>query len=357
MNKYDEHYFDRNYVAIITPFKKDSLEIDFDGFRRLIHWFIDDPEFKELKGSFIVNPEAAEMFYMSREDRCRLIDIMMEECGQDMPIFAGVFGVTVEDAIQCALDAKERGVAGLFIFPPTGTMEVSTALDNIHYPEVWVNWLKAIDDVCDLPIIIHPAAPFTNEWGQSLPASTIKEILDNVENVVGYKVINGIDAACFKTARFFRSYPRHVAILNGGNLSWLSAEMCGLVDGSVQGSWNWDKEAYYHVAAAKKKNDLQELSNVLSKEVLPLWEYVYSGGTRIHVRYKLAAWIRGVVPHPFMLPPMGPPHRDEAETLYALFRNSGLSCISREEFESTLARQDEIIGTYYQRDFFKNVKR
>lgn len=344
----DRHKFDRNYVAIITPFKKDNLEIDYDAFRKHIHWFLDDPEFHKLKGSFIVNPEAAEMFYFSREARNKLIDIMMEETkGYDMPIFAGVFAVTIEDAITCALDAKERGVTGLFVFPPTGTMEVSTALDNVHYPEVWTRWLKAIDDAADMPIIIHPAAPFSNEWGQSLPANTIQMMLDNIPNIVGYKVINGIDAACFKTARFFRAYPRHVAILNGGNLSWLSAEMCGLVDGSVQGSWNWDKEAYYQVAAAKEHNDLAELSKVLSTAVLPLWEYVYAGGTRIHVRYKLAAWIRGVIPHPFMLPPMGPPHREEAETLYRLIRNSGMSCIDEETFESVLARQDEILATYH----------
>lgn len=229
-------------------------------------------------------------------------------------------------------------------------MEVSTALDNANYPEVWTNWLKAIDDACDMPIIIHPAAPFTNEWGQSLPTSTIKMMLDNIENIVGYKVINGIDAACFRTARFFREYPRHVAILNGGNLSWLSAEMCGLVDGSVQGSWNWDKDAYYWVAAAKAKNDLNELGRVLSTAVIPLWEYVYAGGTRIHVRYKLAAWIRGVISHPFMLPPMGPPHREEAETLYRLIQNSGMSCISREEFEETLSKQDQILSTYFTRN-------
>lgn len=345
----DRHLFDRNYCAIITPFKKDSMEIDYDAFRKHIHWFIDDPEFKKLKGSFIVNPEAAEMFYISREERNKLIDIMMEECGDDMPVFGGVFGVTIEDAIECALDAKERGVAGLFIFPPTGTMEVSTALDNIHYPEVWTKWVQAIDNACDLPIIIHPAAPFSNEWGQSLPENAIQMMLDTVENIVGYKVINGIDAACFKTARVLRAYPRHVAILNGGNLSWLSAEMCGLVDGSVQGSWNWDKDAYYKVAEAKEANDLNQLTEVLSKAVIPLWEYVYAGGTRIHVRYKIATWIRGCIAHPFMLPPMGPPHREEAEKLYELIEQSGMSCISRQEFEETLSRQDEILNTYYNR--------
>ncbi len=111
----DRHYYDRNYCAIITPFKADSLEIDYDAFREHIRYFTRDPEYVKLRGSFIVNPEAAEMFYMTREERKNLIKIMMEERLNDMPIFAGVFGVTVDDAIECALDAKELGVDGLFI--------------------------------------------------------------------------------------------------------------------------------------------------------------------------------------------------------------------------------------------------
>lgn len=344
----DRHVYDRNYVAIITPFKKDSLEIDYDAFRKLIHWYTDDPEFAKLRGAFIVNPEASEMFYFSREEKNKLVDIMMEEVGGKMPVFAGVFGVTVADAIQCAQDAKDRGVDGLFIFPPTGTMEVSTARDDIKYPEVWSDWVQAIDEAIDLPIILHPAAIYTNEWGQSLPASCLEYMFDRTENIVGYKVINGIDSACMKTARFIRSYEskRHVAILNGGCLSWLVDELLGLVDGSVQGSWNWDKDAYYQVAEAMEKNDLRATGEVLGRAIIPLWEYVYAGGTRIHVRYKLAAWIRGVISHPFMIPPMGPPHRDEAEYLYELISKSGMSCISKEEFEETWAKKDQIIGSY-----------
>jgi len=341
----DRHYFDRKYCAIITPFKCNSLEIDYDAFRNLIRYFTRDPEYVKLKGSFVVNPEASEMFYMTRDERINLIKIMMEERLEDMPIFAGVFGVTVDEAIDCALDAKNLGVDGLFIFPPCGTMEVSTAIDNVNYPETWTRWVKAIDDVVDLPIILHPAAPFTIEWGQSLPIECIKMMLDEIPNIVGYKMIYGNDAVSFRVARFFRSYPRHVSILNGPNYSWLIAEMCGLVDGSVQGSWNWDKEAYYAVAEAMEKNDLSAVGKVISTQIIPLWEYIYAGGTRIHVRYKLAAWLRGLISHPYMRPPMPPPTREEATKLYQIIKNSGLSIIGEDEFEAVLAKQEEIIAT------------
>ncbi len=224
-------------------------------------------------------------------------------------------------------------------------MEVSTAIDNVNYPEVWTRWVKAIDDAADLPIILHPAAPFTINWGQSLPINCIEMMLDNIPNIVGYKMIYGNDAVSFRVAHFFRSYHRHVSILNGPNYAWLIAEMCDLVDGSVQGSWNWDKEAYYALAEAKEKNDLAEVGKVLSRQIIPLWEYIYEGGTRIHVRYKLATWLRGLISHPFMLPPMGPPTREEAETLYRIIEKSGLSLISRDEFENVLAKQEDIIAT------------
>ena len=345
MNIPDRHYYDRNYVAIVTPFKADSLEIDYDAFRKLIRYFTNDPEFVKARGSFIVNPEASEMFYMSKEERSNLIKIMMEERKENMPIFAGTFGVTAAEAIECALDAKKLGVDGLFIFPPVGTIEVSLTIDNVNYPETWTYWVKSIDDVVDLPIVLHPGAPITQEWGMSLPVDCIKMMLDNIPNIVGYKLINGLDFACFRVARFLRSYPRHVSILNGAPYSWIVSQMCGLVDGSVQGSWNWDKEAYYHYHAAWEKNDLAEIGRVISKEIIPLWEYIYAGGTRIHIRYKIATWLRGLISHPFMLPPMPPPRREEVDILYNITKDTGLSLIDYAEVERVMAKQDAILAT------------
>jgi dihydrodipicolinate synthase/N-acetylneuraminate lyase len=179
----DRHYYDRFYNALITPYKPDSLEIDYDAFRKLIGHYVQDERFVKLGGSFICNPEAAEMFYFTKEERQNMLKIVLEERGKDMPIFSGCFGVTVDEAIECALDSKKLGADGLFVFPPTGTLEVGIFADNVNSPEIWTDWVKAIDKVVDLPIILHPVSPANAKWGAALPLPTVKSLVENVPNI------------------------------------------------------------------------------------------------------------------------------------------------------------------------------
>jgi len=331
----------------MTPFKKDSMDIDWDAYRNLIHYYTQDPEFLRHRGSFIVNPEAAEVFYLKKADRRRLIEIMMEERHPDMPIFCGVFGVSVDELIESALEAKELGCHGLFVFPPSGTMEVGTSIDHINTPEIWVNWVKAVDDVVDMPIILHPTAPFTIEWGQAMSIYTIKALFDAIPNIVGFKMLMGVEPAYFQIAEFIRNYPRHVTTLNFPNYAIVESLMFGYVEGSVQGSWGWIKEPLLDLFTACENKDFEKAEYIITKQYFPLTCFVYHGGKRIHIRYKLAAWVRGLVPHPFMLPPMPPPQREEAERIWELMSGTGLSMISRKDFEDTLAKQDQILATAY----------
>lgn len=342
MSKYDRHY-----CALVTPFKEDSVDIDYDAFRKHVRYFTQDMNFAKHRGSLIVNPEASEMFYFTKEERQAMIKIVLEERQPDMPIFAGVFGVTVDEAIDCALEAKKMGCDGLFMFPPTGTMEVSTAADNVNYPEIWRDWLKMIDARVDLPMILHPASPMTMEWGQSLPLSTVQVLVKDIPNIVGYKMIYGLEGPHYRVANYFRSIDatRHISILNWPMNSWTSAMFREVVDGSVQGAWNWNKEAMLQYLDAYEAQDFAELKKLVKDEIAPIWEYVYAGGTRIHVRYKIAVWLRGLCSHPFMRAPMPPPCQEEVDILYNLLKSTSQSLISREQVDATMKKQEAIIST------------
>jgi dihydrodipicolinate synthase/N-acetylneuraminate lyase len=78
---------------------------------------------------------------------------------------------------------------------------------------------------------------------------------------------------------------------------------------------------------------------------MPIHEYIYSDHSRLHIRYKLATWIRGLIPHPFMRPPMPAPRRGEAETIFQIIMKTDLSQISRSEFEDTFHKKDAILRT------------
>jgi dihydrodipicolinate synthase/N-acetylneuraminate lyase len=340
----DTDEFDRYYTALVLPFKADSLEPDWDEFRSLVRYFTEDPEFRELRGGLIVNPEAGEIFYLTPEERAQAIRIVIEERPKDMPVFAGAYGVSRPEVIGSAMQAKELGADGIFVMPPTGTMEVTSTMDGAKNPEIWQDHVAAIADATELPLIIHPSHPTTAQWGRALPIESVKAVVENVPSVVGWKMIYGVERAHFIVAQYLRTLERRVAILNPPGFAIHDALIRGLVDGAVQGSYNFMKETQVAHILAWRRGDIAEAGRIFTEQLVPIRAAVYADHSRLHLRYKLATWIRGNTPHPFMRPPMPRPRQQEAEFLYEVFAKTGLSVIPRDEFETTFARGDEILG-------------
>lgn len=56
---------------------------------------------------------------------------------------------------------------------------------------------------------------------------------------------------------------------------------------------------------------------------------------RLHIRYKTATWLAGLIPNPFMRSPMPKPRQVEVETLYKLLQQAGISVIDAREARLT----------------------
>ncbi len=340
----DTKKFDRNFCALVTPYKSDGLEIDEDAFRELVRYFTRSADFLKTGGALIAVPEAGEVFYLTQEERNRLIKIALQERPGDMPIFSGYYGVRREECIESAMSAKKVGVDGLLVLPPAGTMEVSTAIDGVGNPEIWTNHVKALAEPLQLPLIIHAAAPWNSEWGGGLPIPTVKMMLEAIPSIVGWKMISGNYGAHFRVANFLRSFPRHVGILNAPHYAEHTARLLNLVDGAVSGGYNYLKEPTIEHDLAWKAGDLEKVKTIFAEQIVPIQNYIVTYSGRLHIRYKLATWIRGLIPHPFMRPPMPPPRKDEAENIYRLISDAGLTHITRSEFERVLAQREAILG-------------
>ena len=106
----------RRYVAVLLPFDK-SFKIDEQAYRRYVRYFADDPRFAG-EGGLCINPEAGEIFYLSREEKRRVLEIAMEEAHGKLPIIAGTWALTTEETVETAKDCKALGVDGIFVTPP-----------------------------------------------------------------------------------------------------------------------------------------------------------------------------------------------------------------------------------------------
>ena len=76
--------------------------------------------------------------------------------------------------------------------------------------------------------------------------------------------------------------------------------------------------------------DIDKARAIWDGGLVQLHEYVADMG-RLHIRYKTATWLRGLIPNPFMRSPMPKPKQAEIDTLYRLLKNAGLSVIDIKE--------------------------
>lgn len=329
--------FNRMFVTPLLPYSPGQTnEIDEEAYRRFLRIFLTD-EYLEAGISVIANPEAGEIFYLSREEKRRVVEITLDEVAGRAPVLAGALDVTTAGSIEVARDAAELGVAGLFVFPAIGAQDVAVAWDADNYPEVMTDMFQAIAAEVDLPMVVHPVATPSIRYGIGLSASATRYVCENVPNVVGWKMTYNYNGFR-EIARVLRSLDRRVEIL-GALAKFFHENLAnGQFDGTSSGAWNYAPEPMMEHILAWRQGDVRRATEIWNGGLAQLHEYVFAEMSRLHVRYKVAAWLRGFIGNPLMRPPMPRPRAQEIETLYGLLRALDLSTIEREEVDGFLSR-------------------
>lgn len=342
---YDTHEYDSLYTALITPFKEESYEVDFNAYRDLIRYYKENQGFRDLNGGFIVNPAAGEIHALTREERNLAVETVVDEAGDDFNVFAGVSELQYDALIEAVQETVDLGVDGIFVMPPEGPGEVRIYIDAQKYPEVWVNHTRTIAEAADVPLIIHGNKPPDDDFGPGLPIETTKRMVEEVPSIVGWKMIyneRGFD----QTAKYLRySIDKHIGILPASGSSFSGALEKGFFDGSVSGSFNYALEPMVEHLQAYNDGDREKTRRIMYDKLYHLHSYIYEESARLHLRYKIAAWLRGLTPHPFMRPPMPAPKEEEISTLYALLSEySGVDTIDESEVRSVIEQVSENQG-------------
>jgi dihydrodipicolinate synthase/N-acetylneuraminate lyase len=328
--------YDRLYVTPVLPYKAGSLDIDEEALRNLMRYFL-QPKFVTAGGAIIINPVAGEIFFLSRAEKKRVVQIAVEECGGKVPVFAGAIDWTTRDTVEIAQDAKDAGADGIFLVPPSGPTDITMGWDCIRHPEIWMDMIKEIDQKVSLPMIAHPTAPPAPGSAGGFAVEPTLKVCRAFKNVIGWKMTYKYEDY-LRVAQGLRSLDHHVAILGASSGYFHEYLANGYLDGTATGGWNYAMEAMVDHIQAWREDDIKK-----AKKVWPalkkLHGYVHEDKTHHHLRYKIAAWLRGLIPNPFMRPPMPQPEREETLILRELLKNAGLTVINDEEMDSVFNGQ------------------
>lgn len=161
------------YVPTVTPFDKHG-EIMFDALEKLIEHWLDGGV-----SGLVANASTGEAPYLSREEKKRIIEFMVDKVAGRAQVFAGTGAMGTRETITLTRDAKEAGaeaalVTTPFFFKPTGD-EITE-----HY--------IALMDAVDLPVILYNVPKFT---GYSVDPRTVARIVDESSGLVAMKDSGG----------------------------------------------------------------------------------------------------------------------------------------------------------------------
>ena len=158
-------------VALITPFKNDSL--DEDTYRKLIDYHL-----KNGTSGVVPGGTTGESPTLSHSEHKKIIQIAVEECKGKIPIIAGTGSNSTDEAIDLSKYAEKAGSDALLVVTPYYNKPTQEGLFQ-HY--------KKINDNVGIPIIIYNI-PSRSVIDMSV--DTMSKLYE-LKNIIGVKDATG----------------------------------------------------------------------------------------------------------------------------------------------------------------------
>ncbi|RLF23355.1 MAG: 4-hydroxy-tetrahydrodipicolinate synthase [Thermoprotei archaeon] len=281
----------------ITPFTKEK-EIDEEGLRENISFLVESGV-----DVIVVNGSCGECYALSLEEQKKIIKIAVDEVNGKIPVYAGTSHTGTKIVVELSKYAEDVGADGVQILPPYYYLADVVA----HYREIG----KAID----IGIIIYNNPEVVHV---KLSPDVIKNIVDEVENVVGIK-------DCTEDLRMVSKVMRlvgdEVAVLCGTGESLAPFFYLLGSPGTYSSIVNFAPQFPIEMHKAAMRGDYEKVMEI-HRKISPLMDFIAEHGPFIRV-IKGAMNILGRPAGPVRYP-LTPLTKEEERMLKSILKELGL---------------------------------
>ena len=277
--------------ATLLPFA-DDFSIDEAATRRHLRDVV------AVKGisAVTVNGHASEVHACEADEQRRVLDITMDEIGDEVPVINGIYADGSLEAAKFARASQAAGASALLVLPPHS---IGRGGGNSR-PEMALRHFKTIAEATDLPLIVfqYPLAT-----GYGYPLATLLRLADEIPSIAAIKDGCADPKLHERHIRELRSLSRPVGVLTTHSM-WLMSSLAMGCDGLLSGSGSVIADLQLALFEAVAAGDLAR-AQTLNDRIWPTAQCFYKHPTGdMHNRMKEALVILGRQDRAVVRPPL-----------------------------------------------------
>lgn len=227
-------------TALVTPFKSNGA-VDENALRKFVQWQI------KSKVEFLVPcGSTGESATMTRGERRRVIEIVLDEAAGKVPVVAGTGTNSTMDSIHMTKDAKDIGVDAVLLVGP---------YYNKPTQEGFYQHFKTIVEECDVKAVLYNVPGRT---ASNMLAETTLRLAEDVKNIIAIKeASNNLE----QIMQIIKHRPKDFAVLSGEDSLTLPIITSG-GDGVISVISNETPKEFGDMVRAALKGDLKKANEL-----------------------------------------------------------------------------------------------
>lgn len=289
-------------LPMVTPFREDG-EIDYDLASDLARMLVQ----RKLCDSIIVCGTTGEFYALRMEERKRLMAVVKEAIGKDIPLIAGTGAIYTRDAIELTKEAESLGYEAVMVVSPYYCKPEQEGIYQ-HF--------KAVAESTSLPVILYNIPLFT---GVNISPDLVAR-LSEMENVKAIKEEAAMNPT--QTSDFFLSKRSEDFVIYSGDDTMILQVLCQGGVGVVSGGSHIVGDMIKEMIDRFLKGDIEKAIEINLK-LYPFFKAL-SGKGRINpipmIKAAISITWKDVGPP---RPPLLPATQEEREMLLKVLKSIG----------------------------------